>query len=151
MPMTSPESAGNIRCRKCLCKGVFRGQRLTSSLKGNTRNRRDPLATAEWSQRASGCEGRPEYLDDKGQGESDFLIVVMKPAKEEVLSERVERRGEPCRELEGGNDEPYTEMETHLPETYSSAGESENQSTGEIHQPCASNNERSSKAFLPSA
>jgi len=79
--MASSESAGDILCRKCLSTGTFRGHGLTSRLQGNSRNRRDPLATAERSQRALRYEGRPEYVEVKGQWESDSLIVVMKPAK----------------------------------------------------------------------
>jgi len=120
--MASSGSAGNILCSKCLCIRSFRGHRLTSRLQGNSRNRRDPLATDERSQRALKYEGRPEYFDVKGQWESDSLIVAKKPVKAEAGAEWVERRGELSRELEGGNDEPYTEMDTHLPETHSSAG-----------------------------
>ncbi len=35
----------------------------------------------------------------KGSRESDSLIVVLKPAKAVSTAERVERRGEPSREL----------------------------------------------------
>ena len=49
-----------------------------------------------------------------GFWESDSLIVVMKPVKA-YYAELVERRGEPSRELDGGKDEPYPEMEASLP------------------------------------
>ena len=65
----------------------------------------------------------------------------MKPAKASY-AEWVERRGRPGRELDGGKDEPGSEMDTSLPETSSSAGVGESQSEGEVHEPRASHHAR---------
>jgi len=112
---------------------TFRGQRLASRLQGYPWNRRDPTSTAIV---AVWLQGKTKAAYGKGRWESDSLIVVKKPAKDRNESERVERRGEPSRELFGGKDEPYTEMETHLPGTPESAGKGESQATGTVYQSC---------------
>lgn len=48
MPMTSPETAGNMWHRDCQGVMVFRGHRLTSRLQGIRWNRRGPSDTMEW-------------------------------------------------------------------------------------------------------
>ena len=51
--------AGNTICRKSLCREGLPGALLTSRLKGQPWNRRDPEATADWSRRAQRSEGEP--------------------------------------------------------------------------------------------
>jgi hypothetical protein len=61
-----------------------------SRLCGNARNRRDPVLPP--GRGANPSEGEPKRGFVKGCWESDFLIVVMKPAKG-AQPESVERRG----------------------------------------------------------
>jgi len=119
--MTSPKFAGNIPRHGSQDAGVFRGRGLISRNRGNSRNRRDPRANPDGD--LSGAlerKGRPKRCGVNGTWKSDFPIVAKKRRRRSV--ELSERRGEPSKELVGGKDEPYTEMETHLLKTSTRAG-----------------------------
>ena len=58
----------------------------------------------------------------------------MKPAKAEAGAERVERRGEPGRELEGGNNKPFSETVNHLHKTPLRVGKVRTNLKGDIQR-----------------